>query len=121
MRISDWSSDVCSSDLGQATAYKVGMIRIQELRRKAEAELGDGFDIRGFNDAVLGGGALPLALLERRVDRWIAEQKNTAAGRSDRCDRPGTRPAFSLLPWPLTLRRQGEAGGGCPRIAAGPQ
>src|SRR3546814_7154501 len=64
---------------GQATAYNVGTIRVQELRSKAEAELGDGFDIRGFHDAVLGGGALPLALLERRVDRWIAEPKNTAA------------------------------------------
>ena len=62
---------------GQATAYKVGMIRIQELRRKAESELGEHFDIRGFHDAVLGGGALPLDLLERRVDGWIAEQKKT--------------------------------------------
>ena len=62
---------------GQATAYKVGMIRIQELRRKAESELGEHFDIRGFHDAVLGGGALPLDLLERRVDGGIAEQKQT--------------------------------------------
>jgi uncharacterized protein (DUF885 family) len=63
---------------GQATAYKVGMIRIQQLRKKAETELGDRFDIRGFHDAVLGGGAMPLDLLERRVDRWIAEKKNAA-------------------------------------------
>jgi len=63
---------------GQATAYKIGMIRIQELRRKAETELGDKFDIRGFHDAVLGGGAMPLDVLERRVDGWIAEQKTTA-------------------------------------------
>ena len=60
---------------GQATAYKIGMIRIQELRKKAEAELGSGFDIRGFHDAVLGGGAMPLDLLERRVDQWISAQK----------------------------------------------
>ena len=60
---------------GQATAYKVGMIRIQELRSKAEAELGDKFDIKGFHDTVLGGGALPLTLLERRVDQWIASRK----------------------------------------------
>lgn len=60
---------------GQATAYKVGMIKMQELRRKAEAELGDAFDIRGFHDTILGGGAMPLDLLERRVDQWIATQK----------------------------------------------
>lgn len=60
---------------GQATAYKVGMIRIQELRKKAETELGDKFDIKGFHDTVLGGGALPLTLLERRVDQWIASKK----------------------------------------------
>jgi uncharacterized protein (DUF885 family) len=61
---------------GQATAYKVGMIKIQELRRKAETELGDKFDIKGFHDTVLGGGALPLELLERRVDQWIASRKS---------------------------------------------
>jgi uncharacterized protein (DUF885 family) len=60
---------------GQATAYKVGMIKIQQLRKKAETELGPKFDIRGFHDAVLGGGALPLDLLERRVDQWIATKK----------------------------------------------
>ncbi|HEY8330381.1 MAG TPA: DUF885 domain-containing protein [Pseudomonas sp.] len=61
---------------GQATAYKIGMIRIQELRRKAEAELGDRFDIKGFHDTVLDGGALPLTLLDRRVDQWIASRRN---------------------------------------------
>src|SRR3546814_13205593 len=80
---------------GQATAYKVGMIRLQELRRKAEAELGDGFSIRGFPDAVLATGALPLDLLERRWDRGIAAQTDTTAGRSDRCSRPDTHPRFS--------------------------
>jgi uncharacterized protein (DUF885 family) len=60
---------------GQATAYKIGMLKILELREKARTELGDTFDIRGFHDAVLGGGALPLAILERRVNDWIAEKK----------------------------------------------
>ena len=60
---------------GQATAYKIGMIRMQELRKKAETELGERFDIRGFHDTILGGGAMPLDLLEQRVDRWIASRK----------------------------------------------
>lgn len=60
---------------GQATAYKVGMIKIQELRKKAETELGDKFDIKAFHDTVLGGGALPMSMLERKVDGWIASQK----------------------------------------------
>ena len=60
---------------GQATSYKIGMMKIQQLRKKAEDELGDKFDIRGFHDTVLGGGALPLEILERRVDQWIEEVK----------------------------------------------
>jgi uncharacterized protein (DUF885 family) len=60
---------------GQATSYKIGMIKMQALRAKAEKELGDDFDIRRFHDAVLGGGALPLTLLERRIDQWIADEK----------------------------------------------
>ncbi len=60
---------------GQATSYKIGMLKIEELRANAEAELGDQFDIRGFHDVVLGGGALPMPLLEMRVNNWIADQK----------------------------------------------
>jgi uncharacterized protein (DUF885 family) len=60
---------------GQATSYKIGMIKIQELRAEAERELGEDFDIRGFHDTVLGSGAMPLSLLERRVRAWIAERK----------------------------------------------
>lgn len=57
---------------GQATAYKIGMLKIQELRRKAESALGSRFDLRAFHDTILGGGSLPLTMLEQRVDRWIA-------------------------------------------------
>jgi uncharacterized protein (DUF885 family) len=60
---------------GQATSYKIGMLKIQELRRKAETAMGPRFDIRGFHDTVLGGGALPLTVLEKRVDRWVASSK----------------------------------------------
>ena len=59
---------------GQATSYKVGMLKIEELRARAEAALGNNFDIRGFHDVVLGGGALPMPLLESRVNNWIAAQ-----------------------------------------------
>jgi uncharacterized protein (DUF885 family) len=58
---------------GQATGYKIGMIKIEELRRRAENRLGARFDIRGFHDTILGGAQLPLDLLEQRVERWIAE------------------------------------------------
>ncbi len=60
---------------GQATSYKIGMITIQRLRAQAEAELGDKFDIRAFHDTVLDGGALPLNLLERKVNNWIQQVK----------------------------------------------
>jgi len=60
---------------GQATSYKIGMLKIQELRRDAEAELGDKFDIKAFHDTILGGGAMPLSILERRVDQWVANVK----------------------------------------------
>jgi len=57
---------------GQATAYMVGKLKIEALRRKAEAELGSKFDIKGFHDTVLLAGSMPLDLLEKRVDDWIA-------------------------------------------------
>ena len=59
----------------QATAYKVGSLTIQRLRDKAKAELGDKFDIREFHAQVLNTGALPLQILEQKIDRWIAAKK----------------------------------------------
>jgi uncharacterized protein (DUF885 family) len=56
---------------GQATSYKVGMVRIQALRSRAQAKLGGRFDIKAFHDVVLNGGALPLDVLERRIDAFI--------------------------------------------------
>ncbi len=60
---------------GQATAYKIGMLKIQELRALAQQELGDKFTMGGFHDTVLGGGSLPLPVLEARVKRWIETVK----------------------------------------------
>ncbi|OYX49058.1 MAG: hypothetical protein B7Y90_08695 [Alphaproteobacteria bacterium 32-64-14] len=60
---------------GQATAYKIGEIRLRDVRARAERELGARFDIRRFHDALLVNGPLPMALLDSRMDRWIADQK----------------------------------------------
>ena len=60
---------------GQALAYKIGQLKILELRAKAEQTLRNDFDIREFHDALLGGGALPLEVLETRMNRWLADQQ----------------------------------------------
>ena len=60
---------------GQATTYKIGMIKIQQLRADAQKELGDKFDIKAFHDTVIGGGSMPLPILEERVKAWVAAQK----------------------------------------------
>lgn len=60
---------------GQATAYKIGMIRILQLRTDAREALGPRFDLKGFNDMIIGSGSLPLSVLERRVGNWIAAEK----------------------------------------------
>jgi uncharacterized protein (DUF885 family) len=63
---------------GQALAYKVGALTIQRLRARAEQELGERFDIRAFHAQVLGSGAIPLPVLEAKIDGWIAEVKERA-------------------------------------------
>lgn len=60
---------------GQALAYKIGQLKIIELRERAKKELGSKFDIRQFHDEILGAGALPLDVLDERINNWIAETK----------------------------------------------
>jgi uncharacterized protein (DUF885 family) len=60
---------------GQAVAYKIGQLKISALRERAERELGERFDVRKFHTAVLADGALPLDVLEAKIERWIAAQK----------------------------------------------
>ena len=57
---------------GQALSYKIGQLKIRELRNKARTALGEKFDIRQFHNQVLETGCVPLALLESKIDTWIA-------------------------------------------------
>lgn len=60
---------------GQALAYKIGQLKFKELRTRASKELGPKFDLRRFHDELLGAGALPLSIVEERIDRWIETEK----------------------------------------------
>jgi len=59
---------------GQALAYKIGQLKISEIRRRAEARLGDRFDVKAFHTQVLADGAMPLSMLEAKIDRWVEAQ-----------------------------------------------
>lgn len=67
---------------GQALGYKIGQLKILELRDYARKELGDRFDIRKFHDQVLGAGALPMDVLESHIKDWVATEKKTVANQS---------------------------------------
>jgi uncharacterized protein (DUF885 family) len=75
---------------GQVLGYKIGQLRIAALRRKAQAQLGERFDLRAFHDAILDNGALPLDLLEQQLKRWIAARSA-----------PPPAPAPAPVPAPL--------------------
>jgi uncharacterized protein (DUF885 family) len=69
---------------GQALAYKLGELKIKELRAYSQRELGDKFDVRAFHDHVLGNGAVPLDLLEKNVKAWVAETKAGTTAKATR-------------------------------------
>jgi uncharacterized protein (DUF885 family) len=65
----------------QGLSYKIGQLKILELRSRAKQQLGSGFDIRAFHDEILSGGSLPLDMLEARIENWIGSQLPTGAAR----------------------------------------
>jgi uncharacterized protein (DUF885 family) len=83
---------------GQALAYKVGQLEILKLREEAKEQLGSSFDIRAFHDEVLGAGALPLDVLQDRVEKWTAAQKKIALTAQDH---QNAQTAEGALPLPM--------------------
>jgi uncharacterized protein (DUF885 family) len=67
---------------GQALSYKMGQLKILELRARAQKELGSKFDIREFHDLVIDSGALPLDVLDQQINDWIAQKQATSAGQN---------------------------------------
>ena len=59
---------------GQALAYKIGQLKIRDIRNNAEARLGDKFDVKDFHTQVLKDGAMPLSMLEAKIDAWVEAQ-----------------------------------------------
>ena len=75
----------------QALGYKIGQLQILELRQYAKDQLGDKFDIRGFHDEVLEGGALPMNVLKERIHDWVALQKSSSESPKTEAKAPGSR------------------------------
>ena len=67
------------ADPGQALAYKIGQLKFSQLRARAEKRLGDRFDVRAFHDRLLADGAVPLSVIDARMDAWIEEQAKAQA------------------------------------------
>ena len=82
MRVSHISAEIDRYAVtpGQALAYMIGRLEIQRMRREAEERLGDRFDIKGFHDAVLGSGLMPLPILDRVVRAWVDGQLAPISG-----------------------------------------